>query len=181
MKHILNRVISIFTLLFLANWCHAEGTWILVTDASTLQAGDKVIIVARDYDRAMGTKQNANNRNAIEITKNTANNTCTITDNVQQLTLQQGKSTGTFAFYTGNGYLYAASSSDNYLRTESTFSNNSSWKVSIASDGTATIVAQGTNTNNNIRYNQDSYLFSSYPSSSTGTRIRQCSTRRSRF
>lgn len=171
MKHILNRVISIFTLLFLANWCHAEGTWILVTDASTLQAGDKVIIVARDYDRAMGTTQNANNRNAIEITKNTANNTCTITDNVQQLTLQQGKSTGTFAFYTGNGYLYAASSSDNYLRTESTLSNNSSWKVSIASDGTATIVAQGTYTNNNIRYNQDSHLFSSYPSSSTGTRM----------
>lgn len=171
MKHILNRVISIFTLLFLANWCHAEGTWILVTDASTLQAGDKVIIVARDYDRAMGTTQNTNNRNAIEITKNTANNTCTITDNVQQLTLQQGKSTGTFAFYTGNGYLYAASSSDNYLRTESTLSNNSSWKVSIASDGTATIVAQGTYTNNHIRYNQDSHLFSSYPSSSTGTRM----------
>lgn len=171
MKHILNRVISIFTLLFLANWCHAEGTWILVTDVSDLQTGDKVIIVARDYDRAMGTTQNANNRNAIEITKNTANNTCTITDNVQQLTLQQGKSTGTFAFYTGNGYLYAASSSDNYLRTESTLSNNSSWKVSIASDGTATIVAQGTYTNNNIRYNQDSHLFSSYPSSSTGTRM----------
>jgi hypothetical protein len=119
----------------------------------------------------MGTTQNANNRNAIEITKNTANNTCTITDNVQQLTLQQGKSTGTFAFYTGNGYLYAASSSDNYLRTESTLSNNSSWKVSIASDGTATIVAQGTYTNNHIRYNQDSHLFSSYPSSSTGTRM----------
>lgn len=171
MKHILNRVISIFTLLFLANWCHAEGTWILVTDASSLQAGDKVIIVARDYDRAMGTTQNTNNRNAIEITKNTANNTCTITDNVQQLTLQQGNESGTFAFYTGAGYLYAASSSDNYLRTESTLSNNSSWKVSIASDGTATIVAQGTNTNNNIRYYQDSYLFSSYPSSSTGTRM----------
>lgn len=171
MKHILSRVISIFTLFFMANWCHAEGTWILVTDVSSLQAGDKVIIVARDYDRAMGTTQNANNRNAIEITKNTANNTCTITDNVQQLTLQQGKSTGTFAFYTGNGYLYAASSSDNYLRTESTLSNNSSWKVSIASDGTATIVAQGTYTNNNIRYNQDSHLFSSYPSSSTGTRM----------
>jgi hypothetical protein len=142
-----------------------------VTDASTLQAGDKVIIVARDYDRAMGTTQNANNRNAIEITKNTANNTCTITDNVQQLTLQQGNESGTFAFYTGAGYLYAASSSDNYLRTESTLSNNSSWKVSIASDGTATIVAQGTYTNNHIRYNQDSHLFSSYPSSSTGTRM----------
>ena len=164
MKHILNRVISIFTLLFLANWCHAEGTWILVTDVSSLQAGDKVIIVARDYDRAMGTTQNANNRNAIEITKNTANNTCTITDNVQQLTLQQGNESGTFAFYTGAGYLYAASSSDNYLRTESTLSNNSSWKVSIASDGTARVIAQGVNKSNDLKYNSDSYIFSSYSS-----------------
>ena len=171
MKHILNRVISIFTLLFLANWCHAEGTWILVTDVSSLQAGDKVIIVARDYDRAMGTTQNTNNRNAIEITKNTANNTCTITDNVQQLTLRQGNESGTFAFYTGDGYLYAASSSKNYLKTESTLTKNSSWKILIASDGTATIVSQGDYSHNNIRYNQSDNIFSSYESTSTGTRM----------
>lgn len=171
MKHILSRLISLFTLFFMANWCHAEGVWMLVTDVSDLQTGDKVIIVAKDYDRAMGTTQNTNNRNAIEITKNTANNTCTITDNVQQLTLQQGKSTGTFAFYTGNGYLYAASSSANYLRTESTLTKNSSWKILIASDGTATIVAQGDYSRNNIRYNQSDHIFSSYESTSTGTRM----------
>lgn len=164
MKHILSRVISIFTLFFMANWCHAEGVWELVTDVSDLQTGDKVIIVARDYDRAMGTTQNSNNRNAVVITKNTTNNTCTITDNVQQLTLRQGNESGTFAFYTGAGYLYAASSSDNYLRTESTLSNNSSWKVSIASDGTARVIAQGVNKSNDLKYNSDSYIFSSYSS-----------------
>lgn len=171
MKHILSRVIFLFTLLFMANWCHAEGAWVLVTDVSDLQAGDKVIIVAKDYDRAMGTTQNSNNRNAVVITKNTANNTCTITDNVQQLTIQQGKSTGLYAFHTGNGYLYAASSSANYLRTESTLTKNSSWKISIASDGTATIVAQGEYSRNNIRYNQSDNIFSSYESTSTGTRM----------
>ena len=136
MKHILSRVISIFTLLLMVNWCHAEGAWVLVTDVSILQTGDKVIIVAKDYDRAMGTTQNSNNRNAVVITKNTANNTCTITDKVQQLTLQQGTKSGSYAFYTGDGYLYAASSNDNYLRTESALSDNSSLNISIASDGT---------------------------------------------
>ena len=171
MKHILSRVIFLFTLLFMANWCHAEGVWMLVTDVSDLQTGDRVIIVAKDYDRAMGTTQNTNNRNAIEIKKNTANNTCTITDNVQQFTLLQGTEDGSFAFYTGAGYLYAASSSANHLRTESTLTKNSSWKISIASDGTATIVAQGDFNHNNIRYNQSDRVFSSYESTSTGTRM----------
>lgn len=164
MKHILSRVISIFTLFFMANWCHAEGVWELVTDVSTLTPGDKVIIVAKDYDRAMGTTQNSNNRNAVVITKNTASNTCTITDKVQQLTLQQGTKSGSYAFYTGDGYLYAASSNDNYLRTESALSDNSSWNISIASDGTARVIAQGGNKSNDLKYNSDSYIFSSYSS-----------------
>ena len=164
MKHILSRVISIFTLLLMVNWCHAEGAWVLVTDVSILQTGDKVIIVAKDYDRAMGTTQNSNNRNAVVITKNTANNTCTITDKVQQLTLQQGTKSGSYAFYTGDGYLYAASSNDNYLRTESALSDNSSWNISIASDGTSRVIAQGGNKSNDLKYNSDSYIFSSYSS-----------------
>lgn len=44
MKHILNRVISIFTLLFLANWCHAEGTWVR-TELSELTNSDVFVIV----------------------------------------------------------------------------------------------------------------------------------------
>ena len=148
----------------MANWCHAEGVWELVTDVSILQTGDKVIIVAKDYDRAMGTTQNSNNRNAVVITKNTASNTCTITDKVQQLTLQQGTKSGSYAFYTGDGYLYAASSNDNYLRTESALSDNSSWNISIASDGTSRVIAQGGNKSNDLKYNSDSYIFSSYSS-----------------
>ena len=171
MKHILSRVIFLFTLLFMANWCHVEGAWVLVTDVSDLQAGDKVIIVAKDYDRAMGTTQNSNNRNAVVITKNTANNTCTITDNVQQLILHQGTKPGSYAFYTGDGYLYAAASNDNYLRTESVLSDNSSWNISIASDGTARVIAQGGNKSNDLKYNSDSYIFSSYSSPNYQTSI----------
>lgn len=169
MKNIVYRLFGLVAISFCVCLAQAEDVWTLVTDASTLQIGDKVVIVSSVDNRALGTTQKTNNRNAVEITKNT-DNTCVINENVQQLTLHQGKKTNTFAFYTGNGYLYAASSSDNHLKTEASLSNNSSWSISITSEGIATIVAQGTYGNNNLRYNPTT-IFSAYPASSTGTRM----------
>ena len=169
MKNVVYRLFGLVAISFCVCLAQAEDVWTLVTDASTLQIGDKVVIVSSVDNRALGTTQNTNNRNAVEITKNT-DNTCVINENVQQLTLHQGKKTNTFAFYTGNGYLYAASSSDNHLKTEASLSNNSSWSISITSEGIATIVAQGTYGNNNLRYNPTT-IFSAYPASSTGTRM----------
>ena len=140
-----------------------EKAWTLVTDASTLKAGDKVIIVAKDSDVAMSTTQNGNNRGQVTVTK--SGNVVTFTSSVQELTLVDGKKSGTFAFSTGSGYLYAASSSKNYLRTENTLSDNSSWTISIAEAGVATVKAQGTNTRNLMQYNKSSSIFASYSSS----------------
>ena len=141
-----------------------ECTWQLVTDASTLKAGDRVVIAAKDYNFAMSTDQKSNNRGQTAITKN--GNTITSPSNsVQILTLNDGKSAGTLAFNTGSGYLYAASSSDNYLRTEKTLTANSSWKITI-SNSIATIVAQGSYTRNTMQYNQSSSLFACYSSAS---------------
>ena len=137
--------------------------WQLVTDASTLNPGDKIVIVAKDYYYALSTTQNSNNRGQATVTKN--DDTITFGDDVQIITLEAGTVSDTFAFNVDNGYLYAASSSSNYLRTEGTLSNNSSWKITIA-DGTATIVAQGSNTRNTMQYNQSSSLFSCYASAS---------------
>ena len=56
----------------------------------------------------------------------------------------------------GAGYLYAASSSANQLKTEATLddNNNGIWAISFdAETGAASIVAQGTNTRNVIRFN----------------------------
>ena len=78
--------------------------------------------------------------------------------------MKVGNLTGTFALYTGSGYLYAASSSENYLKTKETLDNNASWKISISADGTATITAQGTNTRNVLKYNSQNSLFSCYSS-----------------
>lgn len=141
-----------------------EKSWTLVTDASTLAAGDKIIIAAKDYSYAISETQNKNNRGQASITK--SENTVTLGTGVQELTLEAGNKSGTFSFNTGSGYLYAASSSSNYLRTETSLSNNSSWKITIAADGTATVVAQGTNTRNTMQYNPSSSLFACYSSAS---------------
>ena len=141
----------------------------LVTDASTLKVGDEVVIVAKDYDYALGTNQKTNNREATAITKQ--NDKLTLADSVQKLTLEAGTKDGTFAFSTGSGYLYAAGQSkaqgvnknQNYLKTEATITNNSSWKIEISNEGTANIVAQGENGCNILQYNT-STLFSAYAS-----------------
>ena len=136
--------------------------WILVTDASTLAAGDVIVIVAASWDFAMSTTQSTKNRGQQAITKN-SDNTVTIDDNVQQLTLGAGTKKGTFSMLTGSGYLYAASSSDNYLKTKTTLDDNGSWTINIKSNN-ATIKAQGTNTRNLLKYNSSSKLFSCYES-----------------
>ena len=139
-----------------------ESAWTLVTDASTLQVGDSIVIVAKDSNVALSTTQNGNNRGQVAVTKD--NDTVTLGDGIQILTLHAGTETGTFAFYAGSGYLYAASSSKNYLRTETTLSANSSWSITIEADGTATIIAQGSNTRNWLRYNSSNSIFSCYSS-----------------
>lgn len=137
-------------------------TWTLVTNESNLEVGDQIVIAAKDHNYAISTTQNGNNRGQAAVTKN--GETITFGNDVQVLTLQTGNVSNSFAFYTGSGYLYAASSSSNYLRTENTLSNNSSWSIEITDAGVATITAQGTNTKNLLRYNSSSSIFSCYSS-----------------
>ncbi|MBR2436831.1 MAG: hypothetical protein IKB24_04800 [Alistipes sp.] len=139
----------------------------LVTDASQLSVGKYVIIAAADYSVAMSTDQKSNNRGEATIAKydNIAEVSESETVQVQYILLEEGAVANTYAFNVGNGYLFAASSNSNYLRTEATLSANSSWTITIETDGTATIIAQGTNTRNLMQYNQNSSLFSCYSNS----------------
>lgn len=141
-----------------------EKAWTLVTSASSLEVGDKIIIVAKASNYAMSTTQNTNNRAQVAVTK--SGNTVTFTTAVQEITLEAGTKSGTFAFNVGaSKYLYAASSSKNYLKTGSK-DDNASWKIEIASSGVATIKAQGTYSRNWLRYNSSNNppLFSCYGS-----------------
>lgn len=134
----------------------------LVTDPSELTVDSEIIIVASDSDVALSTTQNNNNRGPAGVTKDGD----TISDPgsaVQVITIEEGLVDESVAFNVGNGYLYAASSSNNYLRTEETLSENSSWIITI-SNGKATIKAQGTYTRNVIKYNSNNSIFSCYAS-----------------
>lgn len=144
--------------------------WVLVTDVSTLYEGAKVIIVAAKEDYAMSTTQKTNNRAPVAVTKDASTNTVTYTTTVQELTLKAGTTAGTWAFYTGSqGFLYAASSSNNYLKTQVTNNANGSWNISITSAGIATIKSAGSNTKNWMRFNTSANpkLFSCYSSGQT--------------
>ena len=148
----------------------AETTesWVLVTDASTLKTGDQIVIVSAEAAYALSTTQNSNNRGQAAVTK--GDSTITFGEDVQVITLEDGTTTGTFAFNVGNGYLYAASSSSNNLKTQTTNDDNSSWKITIT-DGVASVVAQGANTKNELKYNSSSSLFSCYGSVNTQKEI----------
>ena len=169
-KRGLSRMLSVLLLVvmvisMLPVSAYAEGTTAtLVTDISSLSVGDKVVVVAKDDDFALGTYQKTNNREAVAVTK--TGGSVTVTDTVQVLTLEAGTIEGTFALNTGSGYLYAASSGKNYLKTEAALSDNSSWTVDISADGVATLKAQGANTRNWLRYNPNNGtpLFSCYAS-----------------
>ena len=139
------------------------ATFVLATTMSDLSVGSQILIVNEDASVAMSTNQKTNNRGQASVT--IANNQITLDDDtdVQVLTLENGTKSGTYALSTGDGYLYAASSSSNYLKTQSSITDNGSWQITISS-GVASIVAQGTNTHNTIRYNKSNtgLLFAAY-------------------
>ena len=82
--------------------------------------------------------------------------------------LQKEEATDRWSFYdeTNKGYLYAASSSNNYLRTQTALNDNGRATIKIDAGGVATIKFTGTNTHNCLRYNKasGSILFSCYES-----------------
>ena len=143
-----------------------DNEWILLDDASKLKAGMEVIIAASDSNVAISTTQNNNNRGQATITKS-GNTLSSIGADVQIFQLQQGTTSGTWAFFddTLNGYLYAASSGENYLRTQATNNGNGSWTITVTNN-VASIVAQGANTRNVMQYNSNNSLFSCYSSAS---------------
>lgn len=139
-------------------------TWTIVSDATSLAAGDSVIIAASGSAYAMSTTQNTNNRGQAGITKS-GDNLSAITSGVQKFVLKAGTSSGTWAFYDGAKYIYAASSSSNHLKSQTTNDANGSFTISISSK-VATITANGTNTNKVMQHNSGSNLFSCYGSAS---------------
>lgn len=148
-----------------------SGYYVKVTDASTLENGDAIIIVNETNEVALSTTQNTNNRGQESVT--ITNNSISPSANVQKLVLVKktekisGVDTDVFYFHTGSGYLYAASNSNNYLKTEDVPDDDGNARATIRiASGDATIVFTGTNTHNLLKYNSGNTLFSCYASTS---------------
>ena len=156
----------------------AQTTYTKVTSASGLEAGANYLIVAHNDDLgvlAMGY-QKSNNRNAVVVSENgdaisvTPGTDPNSETDVFEFTL--GGSTGAWTFFdeVKGGYLYAASSSSNHLKTQTTLDANGQWSITFNGDGTAEVVAQGENERNNMRFNPNTSnnapLFSCYAETS---------------
>ena len=143
-----------------------SGDFTLVTDVDDLSAGDEIIFVnsgSAGSAFAMSTTQNDNNRGTTSVTVTDNNGTKTVVPSAdtEVFTLESG-----WYFKThDNKYIYAASSSKNYLRTQDNKDNNAKATISVTSAGVATIEFQGTNTRNLLSYNNSNNIFSCYSSS----------------
>lgn len=134
----------------------------LLTDVADLNIGDQVIIANTEAAQAISSTQNNNNRAQTAVT---IENGCIVApgDAVEIFEVEEGTESGSYAFKAtkAEGYIYAASSGSNHMRTEANKSANSSWLITIA-DGVTSVVAQGANTRNIMQYNSVSSIFSCY-------------------
>ena len=139
------------------------------TLATSIESGQTYIIVGQyGGDYAMGT-QNSNNRKAEEIIIDETTATVS-TEDVYEFTISALEDeSGFYSIYDGrtSGYLYAASSSANHLKTKDELDVNGKWKIIFnAETGAASIVATNSSNRNVMQYNSGSHLFSCYASAS---------------
>lgn len=158
-----------------------EEPYILCEDAAWLTEGANIIFassVAAGEQKAMSKLQKTNNRGAASVTIGSAFNAGKetvgiVSKDADVAVFTVGISNGHITFYTGDsrdaknnsvaGYLYAANSKDNQLKTQNNVDDNAEWTVAVAANGAATIKAQGNNTHNWMRYNPNNgAMFSCY-------------------
>ena len=144
-----------------------------VTDIGELRDGDKIVLAAKETvdkeDRyyAMSATQNTNNRAHVELNDCDGEHIGDLGSGIAEFTLVKVPKTSYWAFYdsVNDGYLYAASSSGNQLKTQTVLDANGNFRLTY--DGGWKIVAQGENSRNHLRHNQTSSIFSCYAEGSS--------------
>ena len=153
-------------------------TYSLVTNVNQIVSGKHYILVgyksstekyyAMGYDRG-------NNRAAVEVSVygNYIEQTADVYEFVINTHLNNNNEIEYYTIYDAvtPGYLYAASSGSNYLKTQTTNDANGQWTISIE-DNKATILAQGSYTHNKMRFNDSNnpLIFACYlPTNTTGS------------
>lgn len=150
--------------------------WFLVTDASELAVGDKVIIAAKTPDETLDyaikswtSTSSGPTSMKIELNGNTIKD---VTD-LEQFTIASGGDAypGTFAFVRADGRYMSNSSGS--LKTSTTLGEYTSWSVTVdsANNGAATLqVAKAYSSKDTIMFNYTSYnqTFNIYKPTDTG-------------
>ena len=137
--------------------------------AKSITAGKHYLIVGSNSKTqeyyAMGL-QNNNNRSAVQVSNN--NDQISITDEeVVEVVVYGPDASGNYTIYDAEtGYLYAANSSSNYLRSQFNNDLNGKWSIIIDGEGIASVEAQGDNTHNVMQFNSGNTIFSCYGSAS---------------
>ena len=144
-----------------------------VTDVSSLENGDAILIVNEEAEKSLGSQASSN---WTATTVSVGDNVISNGGNAQKLVLVKKTESisdvdkDVFYFYTGSGYLYASSSSSNQLKTEAAPDDNNNARATISiTNGDATVAFTGTYTRNHMRFNPNngSPIFSCYASNST--------------
>ena len=141
------------------------------TRATSITPGAHYIIVGFNGNDAyaMGT-QNSNNRAAVIVSENGTEATV-VNENVYDFVISYEETlegTDYYSIYDAKapGYLYAAGSSSNNLRTEVNLTVNSKWAITFENDGQANVVASKSTNRKVMQFNRSSSLFSCYASAS---------------
>ena len=144
------------------------------TLATSITSGKRYVIanVTEDEVMVMGD-QTKNNRGAVEATIS-ADGKLIVSEEYEFVieSAKIGDASGYSIFDEGEngGYLYAASSNSNNLKTQTENDANGIWSITIGEGGVATVVAQGENTRNTLQFNPNTSnnnpLFSCYASAS---------------
>lgn len=151
---------------------HVEPTGATYVLATAITSGKHYVIASGTTSgdvKVMGN-QNTNNRAAEDATIGDDGKLNVSDDQyefvIESATIDEKSGYSIFDAGENGGYLYAASSSSNHLKTQSENSANGVWAITIDSEGKASVVAQGTNTRNVMQYNSSSNLFSCYGTAS---------------
>ena len=136
--------------------------------ATSIAAGDKILITSgyTGSIRVMGA-QNNNNRTSVAYNVTDGK----IVSTIDMFPMIVGAGTVNASYFTlydldVAGYLYTASSGNNYLRTQTSSNVNSEWEIEVDATGKATkFQATGSSNRKYLRYNPS--LFSCYSSNTS--------------
>lgn len=147
----------------------------LVTSYADLTAGSEVIIAAVGEDFAAGIGTTSSNYISAVSQAKSSGDTKIINpaSTVDIFTIEAGGTANTIALNGTNGYLYAKSTSSNYMGIQTTNNVDGYWTPTIVDAGTGemSLVATGSSNRNHMHYNSGSTRFACYQATSSVTAL----------